>query len=141
LVSGLKHVDSIKLDVLPRMADAAIWITACEREIDLNGEFNISHSHNQLNAIESSIEASPVGTAILNLIGDDTRWIGTPTELYDKLECLSSPRQVKSKAWPHSPKGFSNAIKRLTPSFKRLGIRITKQKSGTMKYFIERMDF
>jgi hypothetical protein len=39
-------------------------------------------------------------------------------------------RQAKSKAWPQSPKGLGNIIKRLMPGFRKLGLSIDQSTGG-----------
>ncbi len=137
LVSGLKNINSIALPEKPRMADVAQWVTACERDLGIEGEFLKAHRQNQLSAIESNIEASPVGAAINELMSTKSRWSGTPTQLFNELENISSDRVVRSRAWPQSTKGLHNIIKRLTPSFRKTGIEITKKETHGREYILE----
>jgi len=140
IFSGLRHVNDIVLIEKPRMADVAIWATACERELGMEGQFLAAHTKNQHNAIQAGIEASPVGTAIMELMSNRDSWTGTPTDLLNKLEQIAGDRQVRSKAWPQSTKGLNNIIKRLTPNFRKLEIEIIKKTSDDRTYRLERID-
>ncbi len=137
LASGLKHYDTIELKEKPRMADVAHWVTACERGLGVEGAFINAHKLNQQSAIESSIEASPVGTAVKELMTNEKKWTGTPTELFSRLEQIAGDKVARSKAWPQSTKGLSNIIKRLMPSFRKTGINIAKNNTNNREYILE----
>ena len=140
LVSGLANRDSVFLKEKPRMADVAIWVTACEKVYSPETTFIEAHTKNQREAIELGIEASPVGTAIMILMTDRAEWTGTPTELLSELERTAGTNQVKSKAWPQSAKGLKNSIKRLLPNFRKLGITLTETRNMTARlYTIQRL--
>jgi len=136
LASGLKHYKTLVLDEKPRMADMAQWVTACEVGIDFKGDFMDAHKQNQLQAIELSIEASPIGNVIMVLMEDRQKWIGKPTELFNVLTDMAGVRVANSRAFPASLKGMNNIIKRLTPNFRKLGIEITKRNDNGREYTI-----
>jgi len=133
--SGLKHQAHVHLEEKPRMADAANWITACERELGLEGAFMVAHKANQLNAVEIGIESSPLGSALMTYMTDRLKWTGKPTELFNILTDISGDRVTRSKSWPQSTKGMSNLIKRLTPSFRAIGIDISIGRTSTYRYY------
>jgi len=135
VVSGFKYKDAIKLEEKPRMADATTWITACERGLGLEGDFIEAHRENQTQAAEHSIDASPVGYAIKTLVDDSKQWIGTPTELFNIIVEIVGDRQSRSRAFPQSPKGLFNVIKRLIPSFRKLGIHIEKDRDNNARFY------
>ncbi len=137
LVSGLKHFDQVTLAEKPRIADAAHWITACEVDLDMSGNFIEAHKINQRKATEDGIEASPVGSAILEFMKDKSSWNGTPTQLYTALSNIANQTLTDTRSWPQSPKGLRNIIKRLMPSFRVVGILITKKDTHTREYTFE----
>ncbi len=136
LVYGLAHRDSVVLTEKPRMADVAVWVTACENGYQPRYSFIDAHTKNQREAIELGIEASPVGTAIMTLMVDKGEWTGTPTQLVRELEAIAGISQTKSRAWPQSTKGLRNSIKRLMPSLRKIGIFISQNPSGDRFYKI-----
>lgn len=141
LVSGLKHINEVNLKEKPRMADVAHWVTACERGLGIEGAFITAHTLNQQASIESNIEASPVGSAIKELMNDNLTWSGTPTQLFNKLEQIAGDKQVRSRSWPQSLKGMNNIIKRLMPAFRKTGISIIKNDTHSREYFLESVRF
>ncbi|WP_019867641.1 hypothetical protein [Methylovulum miyakonense] len=135
LVAGLNHRDSVKLPYKPRMADVAQWVTACEQGLESVGSFMAAHEKNQNEAVELGLESSPIGSAIMTLVSERERWLGKPTELMVALADIAGDSQTRSKAWPQSPKGLSNAIKRLMPSLRRVGISIEESRTMTARQY------
>jgi hypothetical protein len=135
LVAGLKHRDSVKLPCKPRMADVAQWVTACERGLGCEGGFMKAHEKNQNEAIELGLESSPIGSAIMALVSERERWLGKPTELMVALAGIAGDSQTRSKAWPQSAKGLGNAIKRLMPSLRRVGISVEESRTMTARQY------
>jgi len=140
IAAGLKHRSSIQLPIKPRMADAAIWITACESAFNPETPFINAHRINQQEAIELSIEASPVGSAIIELMANREYWTGTPTNLFKALAAIAGESQTRGRAWPQSTKGLKASINRLKASFRKIGINIDEGKSGNRFYEIRKVE-
>jgi hypothetical protein len=138
LVSCLKHEASAKRDIRckPRMADFACWIQAAESGLGIQGgSFMRAYTANQDQAVEMGLDASPVGSTLLQLLEDnDCRLIATPTELFEKLTELAGV-MAKSRAWPLSVKGLKNAIERLKPSLRRIGVEVTDGRTMTSRRY------
>jgi hypothetical protein len=62
VVDGLRAVSRVQPDRLPRMADFALWATACEAALWPAGTFARGYAANRRAAIESIIESDPVAT-------------------------------------------------------------------------------
>jgi len=132
LVMAVRNRRSVRLERLPRMADFAVWVTAAEAAFGWDGDFMAAYTRNQQEAVEVGIEASPVGTALLALMSERDRWSGKPTELMAALADIAGEKASRSKAWPQSTKGLKNALTRLAPSFRKLGIRIERSNRGDL---------
>ena len=52
---GLKRLPSIRLDKLPRLADFALWATACETALWQHGTFRAAYYHNLEEALKTSL--------------------------------------------------------------------------------------
>src|SRR5262249_18356652 len=63
VVEGLKRLPETRLEELPRMADFALWATACETAIWPAGTFWTAYSGNRDEAVADVIEADPVANA------------------------------------------------------------------------------
>ena len=88
VVEGLKRLPTTCPPKLPRMADFALWATACETALWPAGTFEAAYNSNRDEAIEAVIEADPVADAVRTLTQTRTVWTGTATELLDTLTKL-----------------------------------------------------
>jgi hypothetical protein len=135
LAHALAHESRTHLERKPRMADFAIWATAAEPALGWKtGEFMRRFDAMQDKAVEDGIDASPVGSTLLELLGDSGKWTGTPSALLNELADRSGSL-AKSKAWPLSTKGLNNILKRLAPSFRRLGVSISERRTPTARLY------
>ncbi len=107
-------------------AEFACWVTAAEDALGwAPGEFLEAYRRNLDEGSERSLEASPFGEALVRLIMDRRAiWSGTATDLLNELEHSVHERAIKSQSWPKSGKGASNALRRLTPLLRRVGVSI-----------------
>jgi phage/plasmid primase-like uncharacterized protein len=140
LSCALRHESRASLAEKPRMADFALWALAAEgAPAGSDSQFIRAYRANQIEAIENGIEASPVGSTVLKLLDDCCgHWRGTPTAL---LETLTEKAgfMSRSRAWPQSTKGLRNAVNRLQPNFRQVGVTIEQDKSGDRFYTISRV--
>ena len=70
VVEGLKRLPETRLEELPRMADFALWATACETAIWPAGTFWTAYSSNRDEAVAGVIEADPVANTRARAHGD-----------------------------------------------------------------------
>jgi hypothetical protein len=130
LAVALKNLPSIRLEKLPRMADVAKFVIAAEPALDWE-------SGTYLNAFESyrhtsrvnSLEASHIGTAVLELMTKIPQWKGTATELIAKLDTYLLP-MTSRKHFPSSARGISGILRRLIPNLKEVGIEVEMPEGG-----------
>ena len=103
VVEGLKRLPETRLEKLPRMADFALWATACETALWPAGTFWAAYRGNRDEAVEGVIEADPVAAAVRALMATRTEWTGTASELLGALIKMAGERVAKSKTvarWP-----------------------------------------
>jgi hypothetical protein len=62
LSHGLRALQQVRLDHLPRMADFALWAAACETSLWPAGTFARAYAGNRRVAIEDAVDAEPVAT-------------------------------------------------------------------------------
>ena len=105
VVVGLKRLPDTHLETLPRMADFAVWVTACETALWKPGTFWAAYSANRDEAVENVISADPVAVAVRGLMEGNMEWKGTASTLLNRLAEpeLTDERTVRSKAWPTGP--------------------------------------
>ena len=74
-----------RLEQLPRMADFALWATACETALWPAGTFWAAYCGNRDEAVEGVIEADPVAAAVRIMMAARTVWTGTASDLLGAL--------------------------------------------------------
>ncbi|MFM8443381.1 MAG: hypothetical protein ACKN9W_08575, partial [Methylococcus sp.] len=120
------HEATTHLEQKPRMADFAVWATAAESATPWpRGRFMAAYQAMRGRAIEEGIDASPVGSVLveyLHGLAPITEWSPTPTHLYQTLT-----DRAKSQAWPRTPRGLGQALNRIAPNLRAIGITWTKK--------------
>ncbi len=127
---GLRRLPETRLDKLPRMADFALWATACEAAIWDKGTFWSAYCGNRDEAVDSVIEADPVGSAVRSLMASRTEWTGTASDLLGALSKEVTERIAKAKTWPDSPRALSGRLRRAATFLRKIGIEIEFTKEG-----------
>jgi hypothetical protein len=127
---GLKRLPDTYLDSLPRMADFALWATACETELWPAGTFGVAYSGNRDEAVDSVIESDPVGSAIRSMMTARTEWTGTASDLLGALDEEVSEKVRKNKTWPATPRALSGKARRAATFLRKIGIDISFDREG-----------
>ena len=123
VVSGLRQLPAATHDQLPRMADFALWVSACEIALGLEqGEALEAYKANLAEARDLALEASPVYEALRELARDG--FCGTSSELLIILSKVASESARRSPRWPKAPNALSNALRRMAGSLRCIGIEI-----------------
>jgi hypothetical protein len=68
VATGLKRLPETRLERLPRMADFALWVTACETRLWAAGTFSSAYCGNRDEVIDNVIAADPVASAVCSLM-------------------------------------------------------------------------
>jgi len=123
--AGLRNIDSVHLDRLPRMADFAKWITACEEALPWSsGGFMEAYMGNRKETIEVAIEGDIVSLAVKRLIEEKEVWEGTASELLEALEVFIDDTIKGSIAWPKDPRSLGSKLRRIVNFLREKGIEI-----------------
>jgi hypothetical protein len=67
---GLHMLPQVRLRRLPRMADFALWATACESAFRPAGTLETAYSNNRRAAIENIVDADPVAAHVREIMAD-----------------------------------------------------------------------
>lgn len=119
---GLNVLPNVSLSHKPRMADFAKWITACERSLGwYDGEFMDIYNDNRGKAIDQGLESDPFASAIIELLKQESEWIGNASQLLARASNFTDDRTTRSKAWPTS-RSVRNRLRRINPSLKKKNI-------------------
>jgi hypothetical protein len=127
---GLAMLPQTRLDKLPRMADFALWATACEPALWSAGTFWSAYCGNRDEAVEGVIEADPTATAVRAFMETRTEWTGTASELLGALGEMAGERVAKSKVWPDSPRALAGRLRRAATFLRKIGIEIDFDRKG-----------
>jgi hypothetical protein len=118
---------NVNLDRRPRMADFTVWVAAAERALGWKaGTFLNTYTANR-QAANAILLDTPVGDAVRRLT---LPWTGTATELLAALGTFVDRWTQYSRSWPKTPQELSGRLRRLAPSFRRLGILIEFDREG-----------
>jgi hypothetical protein len=103
------------------MADFAAWINAAEPALGWHaGDFLEAFLENRRGAVDTTIEADPIGPALCELVAKSD-WQGPATELLSALAGLVGPDVPKSRIWPAANK-LRGRLRRLQPALRTKGI-------------------
>ena len=130
VVEGLKRLPDTRLPKLPRMADFALWASACETAIWPAGTFWAAYCGNRDEAVEGVIDADPVAAAVRAVMLERTEWTGTASDLLGALGEAAGERIAKSKTWPDSPRALSGRLRRAATFLRKIGIEVSFEREG-----------
>lgn len=123
--TGLGDVDRINLPRIPRMADFARWGAAVAPCFGATAEeFLAAYETNRRGAVESGIEGSAPGRALLAFMEGRKVWSGTFGQLLAALNESTGQDIQEAHSWPRSPRGLQNAVRRLAPALRAVGLRV-----------------
>ena len=130
LVHGLRRLPQTRLERHPRMADFALWATACETALWSAGTFSAAYSGNRDEAVDSVIEADPVASTVRVWMATRGKWTGTASELLGALSDNAGETLRKAKTWPATPRSLSGRLRRAATFLRAVGIDIDFAKKG-----------
>jgi hypothetical protein len=130
-IGGLRNVAGIHLKELPRMADFALWATACETAFWPAGTFIRAYRANRRAAIEDLIDADPVAAWVRQIMANRSTWTGSASDLLRAGADLPGPGLPSGiAAWPKSPRALASRLRRAQPFLRALGIHIAFSREG-----------
>jgi hypothetical protein len=139
VTEGLRRLPDTKLPKLPRMADFALWASACETALWPTGTFWSAYCGNRDEAVEGVIDADPVAAAVRAVMLERTEWTGTASDLLGALAEAAGERIAKSKTWPDSPRALSERLRRAATFLRKVGIELSFEREGRARTRIIRI--
>jgi hypothetical protein len=127
---GLRALPHVKLDRKPRMADFAVWATACEGALWPKGTFLAAYTGNIAEAVEIVLEGDQIATSLRRYIDLKAGFSGTATDLLNALNSIVPETQQKAKGWPKRSNALSRILRRISPPLRKVGIEITFDREG-----------
>ena len=151
---GLRELPNVELATAPRMADFALWATACEGAFWNAGTFAAAYRQNRDDALGAVIEADLVATAVQTFMAtrpdleqeqqqqklaldpraaDRTVWTGTAAALLGALKMAVTEQVMKQRDWPSTPRALSGRLRRAAATLRRVGIEVTFERDTHTK--------
>jgi hypothetical protein len=121
---GLRALPTTRLDRLPRMADFAVWATACEGALWPAGTFAGAYTGARAEMDEMVIESDVVAVVVRSFAPAEPEWTGTAAELLPLLTSLAGEAVATARSWPQTPRALSGRLRRAAPALRRIGIGI-----------------
>ena len=91
----------------------------------MSADFITAYSGVREASHELTLEASPVGLVMRDLMASKGDWSGTASDLLAELDALAGEKSTKQKTWPKSGRALGNLLRRLAPTLRAVGISIT----------------
>jgi len=148
---GLRRMGEVQFDELPRMADFAFWIVACETAYWPEGTFENVYITNQTETVDKVIEADTVANALRLHVqrviagwlaakelfkkrdasifkipppAEQPMWEGSAEELLQLLAGFAGEKVTKGKYWPLTTSSFGKRLRRIAPAFRSIGVEL-----------------
>lgn len=124
--AALRNWGTTRLDRSPRMADFARWVEAAAPALGWKPRaFLTAYANMGEDATATLLEASPIGRACQDFAhGLPSRsWTGTAEDLLLKLNAKVAYFD-RPKGWPGSPRALADALRRLAPAARGVGISL-----------------
>jgi hypothetical protein len=102
-VHGLQMLPQMRLNRLPRMADFALWATACKSAFRRVRTFESVYSKNRCEAIENIIDGDPVAACVREIMADRARWAGTASDRLQAGTNIASELTVSNSTGQRAP--------------------------------------
>jgi len=130
VVEGIKRLPETRLEKLPRMADFALWATACGTALWPAGTFWSAYCGNRAEAVAGVIDADPIAATVRAMMATRTVWTGTASDLLGALAEVVGERVAKSKTWPDGPRALGGRLRRAATFLRKIGIEIGFGREG-----------
>jgi hypothetical protein len=130
---GLRGSANVNHCTLPRMADFALWATACGSVLWPAPTFMSAYEANRAAVVERVIEADPLAACIQKLVLERGSWAGTASDLLHAITALAADH-MRHPAWPKHPAGLAGRLRRAQPFLRVQGIDICfsrERRAGT----------
>src|SRR5262249_5420097 len=114
----------------PRMADFALWSTACETAFWPSGTFLPVYDANRRTAIEGAIEADPVAAFVREIVAVRGTWAGRASDLLRAHIGGAEVVRERTAGWPRYARGLAGRL-RCCQWFRRtVGFDISFRRNG-----------
>ena len=128
-VDGLRTVASTQLTRLPRMADFALWATACERNLWPAGTFTRAYTANRETAVEGMVDSNPIAGCVRDFMIERSSWTGSAADLL-RISVERAGQVGDNIGWPKNPRTLAGHLRRAQTSLRAHGVDISFSREG-----------
>nr|MBA3778907.1 hypothetical protein [Chloroflexota bacterium] len=130
-VSGaISRLDQVQLERAPRMADFAHWVVAAEPALGWPaGSFLKAYRGNRDAIHEIALDAAVIVPPLRTLL-ESGEFVGTATELLDRLAGIVGESATRRKGWPGNATSLSRELARIAPNLRSVGIEVEKRRES-----------
>ena len=121
---GLHMLPRVRLQRLPRMADFALWATACESAFQPAGTLETAYANNGRDAIKNMVDVDSVAACVREIMADRAQWTGSASDLLQV--------GANRSGWPKSPRALAGRLRRAQAFLRTLGIEIAFGREGRL---------
>jgi hypothetical protein len=97
-----------------------------------------AYTENRSSANQTAVEASLVGTIVVEFMADRLAGEGTSADLLAALEAKAGEKVQRRQDWPKSPRKLSADLRRVAPNLRAAGIDVDFRKPGERLIFLGR---
>jgi hypothetical protein len=117
MVKGVKRLPETRLVDLPRMADFAVWVTAC----GLDG-FETAYARNRQGATDAMLEHDLLAQAVEAFMATWREWRGAASDLLQEIGHVAGCLK---------PRELGDGLRRLAPPLRTHGITVVEEKRSS----------
>jgi len=142
LSAALKEEPNVKLKAMPRMADFTHWGFAVAKAMgNKEKDFLDAYKANILQQHDEVIDASLIGTVIMELMKDKEEFAENATNLLEELNRTAAILRIdtKSKAWPKNANKVWGKVNEIKINLKAKGINADREHSGGRKIVLRKI--
>lgn len=130
VAGALRHGPETHLKVMPRMADATLFVTAAENGLQAPiGTFAHALTTAQREALSDTIESSPFIEATVRFMTVRTSWQGTATRLLEEAAKLVE-HGARTPGWPTSPAVASAQLSEYELPLRAHGVTVERNRAA-----------
>jgi hypothetical protein len=139
-VSGaIGRLDAVHLERAPRMADFARWVVAAEPALGWpTGSFLKAYTGNRDAIHEIALDAAVIVPPMRKML-ESGEFLGTATELLDRLAGIVGESATRRKGWPGNATALSRELARIAPNLRSVGIEVEKRRESHGRLIAIRM--
>jgi hypothetical protein len=130
VVHGLRNIEHVQRESLPRMADFALWAGACETVVWHAGTFAAAYAANRRATVEKILEADPLAICVRAIMAQRTHWTGSGSDLLRLCAGTNREDASLSPQWARTPRVLAGRLRRAQTFLRSIGIEITFSREG-----------